>query len=185
MTPPWLARDLAARGGRFSAVRVAEPKVRHGRHEVRRLWALADPDLNAYLGSVGVVGRPWPHVQQGVRIERWRRTVRRGQVVKTEHEVSYGITSVPPPRAAAGRLLCWLRGHWGIENKVHYVRDVTWAEDGSQVRTAAAPQVLAACRNLALSLLRRAGHENIAAALRTLAGRPPHAVQLVLAAPRL
>ena len=58
------------------------------------------------------------------------------------------------------------RGYWGIENRVHWVRDVTFDEDRCQVRTGAAPQVLAALRNLAISLVRRAGHSNVAAALR-------------------
>ena len=95
-------------------------------------------------------------------------------------EVSYAITSRGPDRADAPALLRDLWGHWGIENKVHWVRDVTWDEDRSQVRTGAAPQVMAACRNIALNLLRRSGATNIAAALRTHAGRPATAVQLVL-----
>ena len=79
-----------------------------------------------------------------------------------------------------GRLAAALRGHWGIENRAHWVRDVVFDEDRSQVRSGAAPQVLAAGRNLAIALLRRAGYGCIAAALRTLAGRPACAVQLVL-----
>src|SRR5439155_15876828 len=62
--PPWLARDLARRGGRLDAVTVAEPKARHGRREVRRLWALADPEVKAYAGSSGEHGTPWPHLGQ-------------------------------------------------------------------------------------------------------------------------
>ncbi len=95
-------------------------------------------------------------------------------------EISYGITSLPPDRADAHTLLTYFRGHWGIENTLHYVRDVTFDEDRSQTRTGAAPQVMATIRNLALALLRRAGHTNIAAALRTYAGRAPQAVALVL-----
>jgi len=106
--------------------------------------------------------------------------LRRGQVVHSTVEVSYAITSVPPRQATAARLLRLLRGHWGIENRLHWVRDVTFDEDRSQVRCGAAPQVLAAGRNLAVALLRRAGYPCIAAALRTLAGRPRCAVQLVL-----
>ncbi len=114
-------------------------------------------------------------------MERRRTPWRRGQPVGETHaEVSYYITSAPPARAEAGELLEVVRGHWGIETKVHWVRDVAWDEDRSQVRTGAAPQVLAACRNLAQSLLRRQGCGNIAAALRTNAGRPGAAAQLVL-----
>ncbi len=69
-------------------------------------------------------------------------------------------------------------------HKTHWVRDVTFDEDRSQVRTGAAPQVMAAMRNLVLALLHRAGHANIAAALRTSAGRPAAAVTLILSGGR-
>jgi hypothetical protein len=84
--------------------------------------------------------------------------------------------------ADAGQLLAALRGHWGIENRLHHVRDVTFGEDRSQVRSGAAPQATAACRNLAIALLRRAGHANIAAATRTYAGRPHDAIALLATA---
>ena len=157
-----------------------EPKSRHGRKEVRLLWALADPEVNAHLGECGDHERPWPHVAQICRVER-RRTLRRaGQVIKQTVEVSYAITSLTPEQADAARLLRLLRGHWGIENRMHWVRDVLFDEDRSQVRTWAAPQVMAALRNLTLALLRRARCWAIAAIRRTLAGRPHQAVQLVL-----
>jgi Transposase DDE domain len=164
---------------------VREPKARHGRREVRRLWALADPEVNAYVGSSGTHGTPWPHVQQVCRLDRERVRLRSGQVVKTEREVSYAITSLPPARASAARLLQLHRGHWGIENRAHWVRDVTFDEDRCQVRSGAAPQALAACRNLVLALLRRRpeGCPNVAAALRTYAARPQQAVALLLTEP--
>ncbi len=77
-----------------------------------------------------------------------------------------------PSRANAGKLLTWWRGHWGIENRVHYVRDVTLGEDASRIRIASAPQILAATRNAILSLLRLGGCSNIAAALRDNAYQP-------------
>ncbi len=77
-------------------------------------------------------------------------------------------------------LLGYLRHHWGIENKTHYVRDVTFDKVRSQVRTGAAPQVMAAISKLARALLRHARHANSAAPLRTHAGRPATAVALVL-----
>jgi hypothetical protein len=95
-------------------------------------------------------------------------------------EVSYAISSVTPTEADAKGLLSLKRGYWGIENNLHWVRDVTLDEDRSQVRSGAAPQVFAACRNLALALLRRHKADNMAAALRTCAGRPWMAVALVL-----
>ena len=176
-----MEQDLAVRSGSFTAVTEVEPKRSHGRHEVRMLWVLADPAVNQYAGSAGTVGKPWPHLAQIGRVER-RRTFKRQGQEQTEVEISYAITSRGPDRADAASLLRDLRGHWGIENKVHWVRDVTWDEDRSQVRTGAAPQVMAACRNIALNLLRRSGTTNIAAALRTYAGRPATALHLVVSA---
>ena len=98
----------------------------------------------------------------------------RQRVVKGKKQVavSYAISSLPATDADARRLLSLSRGHWGIENRLHWVRDVTFDEDRSQVRTGAAPQVLAGLRTpkaapyLVISLVRRAGHSNVAAALR-------------------
>lgn len=147
------------------------------------VWALADPGLNAYLGSSGAIGRPWPHLTQICRVERQRVVVGTGGVVTKEtREVSYYVTSLPAVRADAGALAHRIRGHWGIENKSHWVRDETFGEDACQTRTGAAPQVRAACLNLVIALLRRAGATNIAASLRTYAARPACAVRLVATA---
>jgi len=173
--------ELARLGGGLTAVTVVEPKVRHGRRETRMLWALADPALNARAGEAGTHGTPWPHLAQVCRVRRRRVDVRTGGI---EDEVTYAITSLPPARADAGAVLALLRDHWGIENRLHYVRDVTFDEDRSAIRTKAAPQVAAACRNLVIALLRRAGATNIAAACRTFAGRPLSAIALVTAASR-
>jgi predicted transposase YbfD/YdcC len=81
-------------------------------------------------------------------------------------EVCYGITSLGAERADPARLGVLVRGHWQIES-LHWVRDVTFDEDRSQVRTASGPQVMACLRNLAISLLRLAGEGNIAAGLRS------------------
>jgi len=160
-------------------VTVRAPKTRHGRHEVRVLWTLHDPFVNRHAGGHGQALAPWPGLQQVGRIER-RRTVRHRGRVRETREVTYLVTSLPPARAGATALLALVRGHWTIENRLHYVRDVTFDEDRSQVRCGAAPQVMAACRNLALALLRQAGATNIAATLRTHAARPRAAVALVL-----
>ena len=113
------------------------------------MWALADPELNGYVGSAGTVGEAWPHLQQVCRLERQRVVKGKKQVA-----VSYAISSLPATDADARRLLSLSRGHWGIENRLHWVRDVTFDEDRSQVRTGAAPQVLAGLRNLVISLVR-------------------------------
>ena len=181
-TPPiWLQRDLAERGGRISWCLDASPKARHGRREIRVFWALADPEQNAYVGSSGTHGAPWPHLRQIGAVERHRLQIRRGQIIATESEVRYYITSLAPERADAKALLALARGHWGIENRLHHVRDVTFEEDRSQMRAGSVAHTFAACRNLALGLLRSAGAANIAAALRTFAARPADAALLLLA----
>lgn len=98
---------------------------------------------------------------QVCRIERWRRI--RG---KEEHEVAYAITSAPRDQADAATLLACNRGHWAIENRSHYVRDVTFGEDASQIEKGYAPQILAGLRNGLIAALRAEGVRNIAAALR-------------------
>lgn len=95
-------------------------------------------------------------------------------------EVVYLITSANHTAAPPHRLAAWVQGHWGIENRLHWVRDVTFAEDASQVRTGQAPRVMATCRNLAIGILRTTGWDNIAAGLRHHARHPDHALKLVL-----
>ena len=129
-------------------------------------WALADPEQNAYVGSSGTLAKPWPHLRQIVAVERHRLQVRRGQIVATEAEVRYYVTSLAPADADAKALLALIRGHWGIENRLHYVRDVTFEEDRSQMRSGAIPQTFAACRNLVIGLLRPTGFS-------AAAGEPP------------
>jgi len=114
--------------------------------------------LNAYLD--------WPGVAQVGRLER---EVTAGG--KATVEVQYLITSVPPGQADAATLLGWVRGHWGIENRLHWVRDVTMGEDANRTHSGSGPQVLATLRNLAVSKLRLDGVANIAAELRRNAAR--------------
>jgi hypothetical protein len=144
---------------------------RRGRLETRRITVASSSavDLSAYSGFAGV--------RQVFRLER-RVILRRTGELRSEQTV-LGITSLPPERACAERLLSLVRGHWHIENRSHYVRDVTLGEDASQVRTGNLPQVLAALRNAAISLVRLAGHASVAAACRFYAARPLEAVALV------
>ncbi len=146
-------------GERFA---VAVACGRHGDRQERRTLR-ASAALNAYLR--------WPHVGQVCAIERV--VTRKG---RTTVETGYAITSLPPTQAEARRLLDLWRGHWSIENQLHWVRDVTFDEDRSPVRTGSAPQVLAALRSTAISVLRRAGHANIAAGLRHYSYHPLAAI---------
>lgn len=85
---------------------------------------------------------------------------------KERRETVYGITSLKPPKADPARLLQLTRGHWTIENRLHYVRDVTFDEDRCRARKGNGAQIMASLRNLAISLLRMAGARYIAPALR-------------------
>ena len=127
----------------------------HGRLETRRIWT--STDLNGHLD--------FPHCRQVACIERSRENLKTGKI---NQETAYLITSLSPERADPEKLLSLNRGHWGIENKSHYVRDVTFDEDRSQVRTQSGPRVMATLRNLAINLLRLRGYKNIAQAIRSL-----------------
>lgn len=177
MVPPWQAREWREAGVTFTTALDAPAKPAHGRRERRELWALADPDLNAYLSRAGAPGAGWPQVQQVGLLRRER--MADGVIARTEE---YVITSLPPAQAEARRLLAINRSHWGIENRLHWVRDVTFGEDHSQGRSGAAPQVFAGRRSLGIALLRRVGATNVAAALRTHSARPRPAAALVLSA---
>jgi predicted transposase YbfD/YdcC len=128
----------------------------HGRLEQRVLTA----------SSMLADYQDWPYLAQVVKVERTRTTK-----LKETHEVAYGITSLPAADADAARLLALGRGHWRIENGLHYRRDVTLQEDASRVRRGQAPQVLAALNNLVCGLCGRAGVGNLAAVQRICARR--------------
>ena len=110
------------------------------------------------------------------RVERWVCALDGG---RPRHDVAYGVTCLAAQRADPQALLRLNRGHWGIENRLHWVRDVTFDEDRCRARQGAAAQVLASLRNLVISLLRLAGAECIARALRHLASHIPKALRLI------
>lgn len=111
-------------------------------------------------------GLLFPYALQAMQIKRQVRSL--GAGAKWRTVTVYAITSLPPHHARPADLAAWIRGHWTIENKLHYVRDVAYGEDHSQTRTGNAPRAMATLRNLAISALRLAGETNIAQALRRL-----------------
>lgn len=127
----------------------------HGRREIRTLKALT-------VQTPGGLG--FPHAAQALHIRRRRR--RLDQPKRFTTETVYAITSLNLHQARPAELSAWIRGHWSIENKLHWVRDVTYNEDRSQIRTRTGPQVMAALRNAAIGILRLTGVTNIAAANR-------------------
>jgi predicted transposase YbfD/YdcC len=122
----------------------------HGRTEHRILQVLPAPARTDF-----------PHAAQVFRITRTRQTGG-----KTETHTWYGITSLAPYQASPTDLAELLRGHWHIENRLHHVRDVTYREDDSRLRTGTAPRAMATLRNLAISTHRLTGTTNIAQVLR-------------------
>jgi predicted transposase YbfD/YdcC len=130
----------------------------HGRIEVRTLKAV----------SVHHFG--FPHAAQVLQVTRKTRDLHDHPQRSTTVTV-YAITSLTHAQAGPARLADLIRGHWAIE-ALHHIRDTTFAEDGSQVRTGAAPSVMAALRNLVIGVLSRAGPVNVAAALRRHARNP-------------
>jgi len=181
---PWTPRQRVVAGDR------------HGDREERRTLEAAT-DVVAYLGAP-VLPLPddsaadpgtgtdedlrigeWPGLGQVCRIVREVEYVSGRRAGETTREEAFALTSLPPELADPARLVALWRGHWQIENGLHWVRDVTLDEDRCQVRTGHAPAVFAACRNTCLGLLRRAGYPNAAAALRRHAIYPREALALL------
>jgi predicted transposase YbfD/YdcC len=136
----------------------------HGRRARRTVKAALAPSWIGFAGAA--------------QVAQLRRTVTKKG--KKSVEIAYLITSDrdADPATLAG----WVRGHWEIENRLHWVRDVTYLEDKSLVRTGNAPRVMASIRSLAVSLLRLDGHDNIAAANRHHARDPQRTLKLLQAA---
>lgn len=170
------AQAITARGGHYVfTVKANQPRLRdriasqgwskrqpgyqrrekaHGRTST---WSVTTQPSQDWIG--------FPHAVQTARIIRSR--AEHGSGEKTAEQV-FVITSLPPEVAGPAELAELIRGHWGIENRLHWVRDTAYGEDASQVRTGRGAHVMATLRNLAVSTLRIAGCTNITAALRSL-----------------
>jgi predicted transposase YbfD/YdcC len=125
----------------------------HGRREIRTLKILT---VSTGIG--------FPHAAQAIQIRRRRH--RLDQPKRFTTETVYAITNLRVHEAKPAQLAAWIRRHWHIENKLHWVHDVTYDEDRSQIRTGTGPEVMAALRNAAIGALRTAGITNIAAGTR-------------------
>ena len=137
----------------------------HGRIERRRLQT--STMLNEYVN--------WPGVEQVFQLERQVVEKKTGEVTT---QTIYGITSLSDEEADAEQLLTFVRHHWHIENKSHWIRDVVFDEDRSQARQGRLPHVMATLRNAVISLLRAHGINSIARARRRFAAQPDEAIAL-------
>jgi predicted transposase YbfD/YdcC len=142
----------------------------HGRVELRTLKAV----------TVHHFG--FPHAAQVIQVTRKTRKLR---TRRWRTVTIYAITSLTFAQASPARLADYLRGHWAIENGLHYLRDTAFAEDASQLRTGTGPQVMACLRNLVIGALCRAGPVNLAAALRHHARDPARPLATLGIIPRM
>lgn len=136
----------------------------HGRVETRELRTTTTLTLT----------EQWPGLAQGFEVTRTRKS-KDGRSVETV----YGITSLKADQADARKLLDLVRGHWQIENGLHYVRDVTLGEDRCRVRSGTARQVLAGMRNAVVHLISTVEAESRPAAIEQLSARPNQAMELI------
>jgi predicted transposase YbfD/YdcC len=161
---PGLHAQLAALPWRHVPVAYDKRERGHGRTERRTLKVTAV-----------AAGLAFPHAAQAIQITRRRKV--KG---KWSRETSYAVTSLTVTQATHAQLAAIIRGHWGIEDRLHWVRDLDFDEDRSQVRTASGPRIMASLRNLAITILRLAGAASIAAALRHHARRPSRPLHTIM-----
>ncbi|MGW4995860.1 ISAs1 family transposase [Streptomyces mirabilis] len=132
----------------------------HGRRESRSVKTMA---IAANLGGIA-----FPEARLALRIHRRRQESGKRQT----RETVYAVTSLDTHQASPADMGGYVRGHWGIENSSHHVRDVVFAEDASTVHTGSAPRAMASLRNLAIGRLRLLGADNIAKTTRAIRDRP-------------
>jgi predicted transposase YbfD/YdcC len=161
---PRLNAQLATLPWRDIPVAYDQRERGHGRRERRTIKVTAVAR-----------GLAFPHAAQAIQITRRRKV--KG---KWSRETCYAVTSLSVTQATPGQLAAIIRGHWGIEDRLHWVRDTDFDEDRSQVRTAAGPQIMASLRNLAITILRLTGATCIAAALRYHTRRPARPLRTIM-----
>lgn len=172
---PRLHKQLAALPWKDIPTAVTSTDVAHGRIEQRCV------QVTSLAGGIG-----FAHAKLALRICRTRRQKRRrgttaasGARRAAGTEIVYAITDLTWEQTTPEELAAIIRGHWGIENRIHWVRDVTLGEDASQTRTGTSAQVMTTIRNTTISLLRLAGHTNIAAATRGIHRHPERFLRLI------
>jgi predicted transposase YbfD/YdcC len=134
--------------------------------EIRKIWT--STEINDYVD--------FPYCGQVACLQRYREEIKSGKIQK---ETVHLITSLSQDGADAKRLLNLIRGHWTIENKSHYVRDFTFDEDRSKIRTKSGPRIMATLRNFAISIFRLLGYTNMAKALRDMMAKPHLTLRLI------
>ncbi|MFD7446638.1 ISAs1 family transposase [Streptomyces sp. NPDC059909] len=164
---PTAYSQLAALLWRDIAVQHTTSDTGHGRRESRSIKTCSIAD--------GLGGVAFPHAALAIRVHR-----RRKQTGKREtRESVYAVTSLDAHQAGPAELAAAIRGHWGVENSSHHIRDVTFAEDASTVHAATAPRAMATLRNLAIGALKILGADNIAKTTRAIRVKPERALSIL------
>jgi predicted transposase YbfD/YdcC len=164
-TPPPLSKGFSAGLTDFQSATTVNKG--HGRTETRRLTTTSS--LKEFLD--------WPGLEQVFQLER---TVVDNRTAQVKQETVYGLTSLRRDEADPRRLLDLVRVHWGIENGLHYRRDVTFHEDACGLESNPAQRILATINNLVLGLLLSHGIQNVPSARRHFNARPQEALALLV-----
>lgn len=164
---PTAYSQLAALPWRDIPVQHTASASGHGRRESRSIKTCGIADQ---LGGIA-----FPHARLAIRVHRRRKPT--GE--RETRESVYAVTSLDAHQAGPADLAAAIRGHWGVENSSHHIRDVTFAEDASTVHTGTAPRAMATFRNLAIGVLRTLGADNIAKTTRAIRDEPERALPIL------
>lgn len=135
-------------------------------------------DEREILSSFRIAGKiEFPFLEQVFRVTRKSEVVKTGKI---SEQTIYGITSLSVEEYGAKELLAFTRNHWGIENGLHYRRDVTFKEDACRQTSSNGGRVLAVLNNLTIGILRKLGWENIAKARRYFNAQIDEAIKLIM-----
>ncbi|MET7458189.1 ISAs1 family transposase [Streptomyces sp. NPDC005574] len=163
---PTAHAQLAALPWQSIAVQHTASGAGHGRRESRSIKTCG------ITGELG--GMAFPHARLAIRVHRRRKQTGRRET----HESVYAVTSLDTHQAGPADLASAIRGHWGVENSSHHIRDVTSAEDASTVHAGIAPRAMATLRNLAIGVLKTLGADNIATT-RAIRDEPQRALPIL------
>ena len=143
--------------------------VDHARGRTEYRYLTASSQLNEYLD--------WPHVKQVFRLQR---VVHYHQTAQVTYEVLFGISSLTTEQLTPDGVLQHVRQQWHIENRLHYVRDVTFHEDACTIRHTKRQRLLASLNNLVIGLVRQTDFRYLPEARRYFSVHYHHALQLLL-----
>jgi len=165
----FMPAPVSAGHGRIPLPETYAQTVDHARGRTEYRYLTASSQLNDYLD--------WPHLGQVFRLQR---VIQHHQTGKITYEVLFGVTSLTTDQITPANLLYYVRQHWHIENRLHYVRDVTFREDACTIRHTKRQRLLASLNNLVIGLVRQTNFRYLPEARRYFSVNYPEALQLLL-----